>query len=138
MAYRCEVSPAEITLGALAVYQYVNADPIAQGLSYLRPETMGMATGRVMLTRLRALAGARESFAFETTLASRSSPWLSTLRASGYRAHLTFLSLPSPDLAVARVAERVREGGHGIPGDNSPATLCGWPAQLLFSIQAKC
>jgi hypothetical protein len=42
-------------------------------------------------------------------------PWLAALRATGYRAHLAFLSLPDPDLAVARVAERVRQGGHDVP-----------------------
>lgn len=92
--------------------EFVNADPIAQGLSHFRPKTMEFAAGRVMLQRLKHLARAREDFAFETTLASRSfAPWLETLRESGYRVHLTFLSLPSPEFAVARVAERVRQGG---------------------------
>lgn len=102
--------------GALAVSQFVNADPIAQGLSSFQPESMAIAAGRVMLERVKALAQAREDFAFETTLASRTfAPWLKTLRASGYRVHLAFLSLPTPDLAVARVAERVRQGGHAVP-----------------------
>jgi predicted ABC-type ATPase len=42
-------------------------------------------------------------------------PWLRSLRTSGYRVHLAFLSLPSPDLAAARVAERMRQGGHDVP-----------------------
>jgi predicted ABC-type ATPase len=100
----------------LAVPQFVNADPIAQGLSFFRPESMGVAAGRVMLARLKALAAAREDFAFETTLASRSfAPWLSTLRASGYRSHLIFLSLADSEIAIARVAQRVRQGGHDVP-----------------------
>src|SRR5579863_7450903 len=41
--------------------------------------------------------------------------WLRTLQDQGYRTHITFLSLPSADLAVARVAERVRQGGHDVP-----------------------
>lgn len=101
---------------ALAVTEFVNADTIATGLSAFRPESVAIAAGRVMLTRLRALADARADFAFETTLASRSfAPWLARLRASGYRVHLAFLSLPDADLAVARVAERVRQGGHDVP-----------------------
>lgn len=36
-------------------------------------------------------------------------------RALGYRVELFFLSLPSADMAVQRVAERVRQGGHNIP-----------------------
>lgn len=35
-------------------------------------------------------------------------------RQSGYRVELFFLSLPSADVAVQRVAERVRRGGHDI------------------------
>jgi predicted ABC-type ATPase len=69
-----------------------------------------------MLRRLHQLAEARADFAFETTLAGRNfAPWLRELRASGYRAHLVFISLPSPELALARVADRVRLGGHDIP-----------------------
>jgi predicted ABC-type ATPase len=104
--------------GALAVREFVNADAIAQGLSAFRPETVAVAAGRVMLARLRALAAARDSFAFETTLASRNfAPWLRTLKTQGFKVHLAFLSLPLADLAVARVAERVRQGGHDVPED---------------------
>ncbi|HLH23495.1 MAG TPA: AAA family ATPase [Chloroflexota bacterium] len=102
--------------GALAVTEFVNADTIAQGLSAFRPEMVAVAAGRVMLARLRSLARRRASFAFETTLASRTfAPWLTSLRTSGYRAHLVFLSVASPELAVARVRERVRGGGHAVP-----------------------
>jgi predicted ABC-type ATPase len=69
-----------------------------------------------MLARMRALAAARTDFAFETTLASRSFlPWLAGLQRSGYHAHLLFLWLRGPELAVSRVAERVRLGGHDVP-----------------------
>ena len=101
---------------ALAVSEFVNADAIAAGLSAFRPESMAIAAGRLMLGRIRALGAARMDFAFETTLASKTfAPRLTRLRESGYRFHLAFLSLPSPDLAVARVAERVRAGGHDVP-----------------------
>ncbi len=94
----------------------MNADAIAAGLSVLRPEAAAAAAGRVMLLRIDFLARARRDFAFETTLASRSfAPRLKRLRRSGYRSHLAFLSLPTPDAAVARVAERVRMGGHDVP-----------------------
>ena len=69
-----------------------------------------------MLTRLRELARQRVDFAFEATLASRRfAPWLADLRRSGYLVHLLFLWLPSADLAVERVVERVRAGGHAVP-----------------------
>jgi predicted ABC-type ATPase len=69
-----------------------------------------------MLARLRALSLARQNFAFETTLAGRTLvPWIERLRRSGCHVHMAFLSLPTPELALARVAERVRQGGHDVP-----------------------
>jgi len=102
--------------GTLAVNEFVNADVIARGLSAFDPDSAAIAAGRVMLARLRELAGQRVSFAFETTLASRTfAPWLRGLRASGYHVQLVFLWLPSADFAVERVADRVRAGGHNVP-----------------------
>jgi predicted ABC-type ATPase len=102
--------------GVLGVTEFVNADVIARGLSGFRPEGAAMTAGRVMLARLHELARQRVSFAFETTLASRLfAPWVEDLIAEGYQFHLVFLWLPSPDLAVARVAARVRLGGHDVP-----------------------
>jgi predicted ABC-type ATPase len=107
---------AELLRGPLQVEEFVNADPIALGLSGLHPERVAIAAGRVMIVRLRELARLRVDFAFETTLASRSfAPWLDELRASGYLAHMAFLSLPSVELALERVAERVGLGGHDVP-----------------------
>jgi predicted ABC-type ATPase len=103
---------------ALAVHEFVNADAIALGLSAFRPETVALVAARVMLRRIKSLAREQADFAFETTLASRSfAPWLGELRRDGYRVHMAFLSLPTPDLAVARVAERVSAGGHDVPED---------------------
>lgn len=104
--------------GALGVTEFVNPDVIAQGLSAFAPERTAMPAGRIMLRRIHELAGRRENFAFETTLASRSfAPWLAQLRARGYRVHFLFLWLPSADMAVARVKDRVRLGGHNVPED---------------------
>jgi predicted ABC-type ATPase len=102
--------------GTLGVTEFVNADVIAQGLSAFEPERVAIRAGRVMLARLKQLAAERADFAFETTLASRSfAPWIKQLTSDGYAFHLVFLWLDSPDTALARVAERVRSGGHGIP-----------------------
>lgn len=109
-------SAAKLLRGALKVEEFVNADTIAQGLSAFAQDRVAFQAGRIMLKRLSELAAARASFAFETTLASRSyAPWLTELRATSYKVHLVFLWLPSADEAVARVAERVRAGGHHVP-----------------------
>jgi len=102
--------------GTLGVAEFVNADVIAQGLSAFQPESASFHAGRVMLERLHYLAKERVDFAFETTLASRTfAPWITGLKKTGYIFHLLFLYLPTADFAVARVAERVRLGGHNVP-----------------------
>jgi predicted ABC-type ATPase len=101
---------------ALQVSEFVNADTIAGGLSAFRPDSVAIAAGRAMLERIRQLAKSQADFAFETTLASRSfAPWLDRLKRSGYHVHVLFLWLESADLAVNRVAARVRVGGHDVP-----------------------
>ena len=102
----------------VSIRNFVNADAIAQGLSAFEPETAAFKAGRLMLERLRELAGERRDFAFETTLASRSfAPFLGSLKASGYEVLVYYVWLRSSELAVQRVAERVRRGGHHIPAD---------------------
>jgi len=103
---------------ALTVDEFVNADIIAHGLSAYRPESVAVTAGKIMLERLRTLAALGRDFAFETTLSGRShARSLSEFQTDGYRTHLVFLYLPSADLAVARVADRVRRGGHHVPDD---------------------
>ena len=71
-----------------------------------------------MLGRLKQLADARASFAFETTLSSRSfAPWIRDLIGRGYDFYLLFLWLPSPETAIRRVAGRVQMGGHDVPAE---------------------
>jgi len=96
--------------------EFVNADLIAAGLSPFNPEGQAIQAGRLMLERIESLAKARIDFGFETTPAGRGwVPLLERLREQGYRLTLFFLWLPSQDLAVSRVQERVRAGGHSIP-----------------------
>src|SRR5580658_714836 len=109
-------SAEKLLLGTLKVQEFVNADTIAKGLSAFAPNRVALEAGRIMLARLKELAAQKADFAFETTLATRSyAPWLRKLKAAGYEIHLLFLWLPNADTAVARVADRVRFGGHGVP-----------------------
>jgi len=97
---------------------FVNADLIAAGLSPFAPERAAVRAGRIMLELIADAARRHESFAFETTLAGRNyARAIPQWRSAGYFVTLFFLSLPSPDLAIARVAERVRQGGHGVPDE---------------------
>ncbi len=95
---------------------FINADAIAAGLSAFKPEAAAVRAGRVMLAEIEACATRGESFAFETTLSGRGYlRHIPVWRRAGYHVALYFLSLPSAELAIARVAERVRQGGHHVP-----------------------
>lgn len=101
---------------AVGIDAFVNADVIAQGLAAFSPESAAFVAGRIMLRRIEELARAREDFAFESTLAGRSTHRILTgLVGVGYDVHVFYLWLPSPDLAVARVRRRVETGGHDVP-----------------------
>lgn len=97
---------------------FVNADLIAAGLSPFNPELAAIAAGRLMLEQIDDHARRGQSFAFETTLSGRSYVRLiRQWRSNGYLVVLFFLSLDSPEEAIARVAQRVAQGGHHIPED---------------------
>ena len=106
---------ARILRDRLHVSEFVNADTVARGLSGFNEESVAFDAGRIMLRRLGQLAEQRADFAFETTLSSRTFvAFLRKLIDSGYRGHLAFLWVPSPELNIIRVADRVRRGGHFI------------------------
>ena len=92
---------------------FINADLIAAGLSPFDPQRVALRAGRLMLLEIARRVGAGESFAFETTLSGRSyARLIPQWQSVGYHVKLIFLSLPTVDLAIARVAARVAQGGH--------------------------
>jgi predicted ABC-type ATPase len=95
---------------------FVNADLIAAGLSPFDPERVAIRAGRIMLQLIDESVARRESFSFETTLSSRNyATKIPVWRERGYLVSLHFFSLPSADMALARVVQRVTQGGHSIP-----------------------
>jgi predicted ABC-type ATPase len=95
---------------------FVNADLIAAGLSPFAPEVAAVKAGRLMLEQIHEYSRRGVSFAFETTLSGRGyGQWIPRWRQLGYEVKLFFLQLPNPEVAIARVRQRVREGGHAVP-----------------------
>lgn len=132
-AGKSTVAP-DLLQGTLAVGEFVNADVIASGLSAFDPDSAAITAGRVMLARIRELAEQRASFAFETTLASRSfAPWPRELRASGYAVHLfssgcrrpiwPLSASPKGSSPVATMFRRTRFGG-GIALVSGTSSTC--------------
>ena len=98
--------------------EFVNADEIAKGLSPFQPEKVSIEAGRIMLNRIKELIESGENFAFETTLSTRSyTHTVKKAQEKGYNVVLLFFWLQRVELAIERVKERVREGGHNIPTD---------------------
>ena len=100
--------------------EFLNADLIAAGLSPFAPESQNIRAGRLLSERIKELGEAKQDFGFETTLSGRS--YVRMLKdmqqQQGYRVVLFFLWLPSANMAVSRVANRVRQGGHNVPEDD--------------------
>jgi predicted ABC-type ATPase len=95
---------------------FVNADLIAEGLSPFAPGAAAIRAGRLMLEEIGAHVRRRENFAFETTLSGRRyARLIPEWQRIGYEVELIFLWLPKLDLAIERVRERVRQGGHNVP-----------------------
>ena len=100
----------------VGVVHFVNPDLIASGLSPLRPELAALAAGRLFLRQLDRLARGKSDFAFESTLSGLT--YLNRLKRwkrAGYRIEIIYLRIPSPRLALRRIAARVKQGGHDVP-----------------------
>ena len=96
--------------------RFINADLIAAGLAPFNPESASTKAGRLMLEEIKECEAEGQSFAFETTLSGKSYlRKIALWQHLGYQVKLWFLSLPSEGMAIARVAERVAQGGHNIP-----------------------
>lgn len=95
--------------------RFINVDLIAEGLSPFNPDVAAFQAGRLMVQEMATLVRRGESFAFETTLSGlRYARLIPQWRKKGYFIKLIFLKLPSPEMAIARVAARVAQGGHHV------------------------
>jgi predicted ABC-type ATPase len=98
---------------------FVNADLIAKGLAPFEPRAAAIKAGKLVLQQIHEYAKRGANFAFETTLSGKSyANLLIELKAKGYSLHLFFLWIPSAELAIARIKDRVAEGGHYIPAED--------------------
>lgn len=95
---------------------FVNADLIAQGLAPFKPRAAAIKAGKLVLLQIREYMDRGVDFSFETTLSGKSYVNLfAELKAKGYSLHLFFLWIPTTELAIARIKDRVAEGGHYVP-----------------------
>lgn len=96
--------------------RFLNADEIARGLSPFDPGAAGVQAARILLTQIKESVRRKETFALESTLSGKT--YIRLLRGakkSGYILELHYLWLSSPIQAIARVKQRVLQGGHHVP-----------------------
>jgi predicted ABC-type ATPase len=98
---------------------FVNADLIAQGLAPFGPRSAAIKAGRLVLQQIHDFSERGIDFAFETTLSGTSyARVFAELKNKGYTISLFFLCIPSIELAIQRIKDRVREGGHNVPAED--------------------
>lgn len=96
--------------------EFVNSDEFAKSFSPFNPSEASIVASRFMLMRIEYLLSRKEDFSIETTLATRSLVGIiNTAKAAGYSITLLYFWLSSPELAIQRVRNRVKAGGHNIP-----------------------
>nr|CAM74281.1 conserved hypothetical protein [Magnetospirillum gryphiswaldense MSR-1] len=97
----------------------INPDEIAQFLNPTKPDARETAVraGREALTQRRQLITGRRSFAVETTFSGNQElALMKEALATGYKVNLIFVCTDSPLLSIGRIALRVKDGGHHVPG----------------------
>ena len=99
--------------------RFLNADEIARGLSPLDPASMAIKAGKLLLHEIEGCLSAGQSFGLESTLSGQGHVrLLQRAKAFGFQIEIHFLWIPSPALAIRRIAQRVRKGGHAIPSSD--------------------
>jgi predicted ABC-type ATPase len=95
---------------------FINPDLLARAYSPFDPDAGMLRAGRTVLERIAEFTDARADFAFETTLSGRAyAPLLRRVKKAGFQLQLFYLWIPSPELALLRIRDRVESGGHNVP-----------------------
>jgi len=101
------------------VPRFLNADELARGLSPLEPGKLAVRAGKLLLQEIDSCIKIRSSFGLESTLSGMSHvKLLQEAKSLGYQIEIHYLWLPSPDLAIRRIRQRVKKGGHHIPDED--------------------
>jgi len=95
---------------------YIGADAIAASLDPNAPTSTRVAAGRQFIRSVDETIANGQSCVVESTLSGRSfRNAMLKARQLGFEITIGFVFVDSADVCVARVAERVRKGGHDVP-----------------------
>ena len=97
-------------------YEYVSADEIAFELASEELEKVRLQAGRLFFQRIFRRIEEEKNFVVEVTLAGLGfQRIISRLKQAEYTVTIVFIFVESPDVCIARVKERVMNGGHDVP-----------------------
>ena len=119
----------------------IDPDRIAREINPANPRRVDQAAGREAVRRFEAAINDGLSVSMETTLTGHTAVQrLRRAKDSGYDVSLIYVALGDPETNVARVAARVRKGGHHIDPEivrrRVQASLGNLPAALTIADQA--
>jgi len=98
---------------------YLGADAIAAALAPDDPASVRVEAGKRFLTQLETRLSHGESLVLESTLSGKGlEKYIQKARHLGYMVTIVFVTLDSPDLCIARIRERVAQGGHHVPDED--------------------
>jgi predicted ABC-type ATPase len=98
----------------------VNPDHLARALAPDAPETVAYEAAQLADTVRRDLLARGASFCMETVFSDSQGAKLAFLRdarAKGFIVFLIFIGLETSELSLARVIQRVEDGGHDVPDE---------------------
>lgn len=102
----------------------VNADRIAHAINEKSPERASYDAAQLAERIRYHLLQQGISFCFETVFSHHSKiDFMADAKAHGYEIILVFLHLDNPALNLARVSQRVSQGGHDVPEDKVRSRL---------------
>jgi len=95
--------------------RFINADLIAAGLSPFSPQQAAIKSGKLVLEQIKEYLKNGIDFGFETTMSGLAYlKYFKMFKEKGYEINIFFLWIPDPKLAIARIKDRVAQGGHDI------------------------
>jgi len=99
--------------------EFVNADEIASEINPQSVEAVKITAGKNFFAKVKELVSLGKSIAIETTLSGRYLiRFIEYFKKNGYLITLVFVFLDNPEIAIARIEVRVRNGGHHIPNQD--------------------
>ena len=96
----------------------INTDEIVKTFGDWKSEANQVKAGKIAIKLRKDSIEKGLSFNQETTLTGKSIIKLvDQVKEKGYKVHLFYVGVNSPEIAKERIAERVKKGGHDIPSE---------------------